>query len=273
MNLSETIKRSFEYIRSITDTKPEIGMILGSGLGDYAQELEDAVYIPYDDIPGFPVSTVQGHSGRFVIGSRKGKTVVAMQGRIHYYEGYSQGEITIPVRIMKLLGVKKLLLTNAAGGVNTDFKVGSLMCISDHINYSGYNPLIGYNLDEFGARFPDVSNVYTKELREELISVVKQHNISLEQGVYMMFSGPSYETPAEIRMARVLGADAVGMSTVPEAIVAAHCGIDVLGISCITNFAAGILDSPLSHEEVVETTTRVHSEFVSLLDVILEEVF
>lgn len=197
---------------------------------------------------------------------------MAMQGRVHFYEGYPQNMITMPVRIMERLGVKKLLLTNAAGGVNTSFPVGTLMLISDHINYSGANPLIGPNLDEFGARFPDMGDIYTGSLREQIKMLANESGIPLREGVYMMFSGPNYETPAEVRMARFAGADAVGMSTVPEAIVARHCGMQVVGISCITNFAAGISGAPLSHAEVVEVTTRVYGEFTRLLDLLLNRV-
>jgi purine-nucleoside phosphorylase len=273
LTLTEQIDNTVNYIRSITDFEPEIGLILGSGLGNYAQLLEEPVFIDYGDIPGFPVSTVVGHQGRFVLGRRFGKRIIAMQGRFHYYEGYSQAQITLPVRVMKKLGVDDLLLTNAAGGVNTDFPVGMLMLITDHINYSGTNPLIGPNIEEFGPRFPDMTDIYTKQLRKKAKQLAAEVGISLREGVYMMFSGPSYETPAEIRMARTLGADAVGMSTAPEAIIARHCGMRVMGISCITNFAAGILDAPLIHEEVVAVTTRVNREFVSLLDVLIKGAF
>lgn len=196
-----------------------------------------------------------------------------MQGRIHYYEGYTQRQITLPVRIMKRLGIRNMLLTNASGGVNLSFAPGTLMMISDHINYSGSNPLLGPNFEIDGLRFPDVSRVYPKELRDKLRQCAAREGIALQEGVYMMFSGPCYETPAEVRMARTLGADAVGMSTVPEGIVCAHCGIPVLGISCITNYAAGILDQPLSHQEVVETAARVKDTFVQVVDLILKEVF
>ena len=268
----ERIESCAEIICSRTGIVPETGLILGSGLGDYAEKIENPVMIPYADLPGFPVSTVQGHAGRFVIGECRGKKVMAMQGRVHYYEGYAQKDIVLPVRIMKKLGVNRLILTNAAGGVNRSFKPGTLMLISDHINYSGFNPLIGENLEAFGPRFPDMSRVYTAELRERVKKCAAAKGIELEEGVYMMFTGPSYETPAEIRMAACVGADAVGMSTVPEAIAAAHCGIQVLGISCITNFAAGILDVPLCHKEVMETADRVKETFRKLVDIILEEV-
>ena len=267
------IQDAVKIIRDRVDFDAEVGMILGSGLGDYADRIENAVKIPYSAIPNFPVSTVDGHAGQFVLGSCKGKKVIAMQGRVHYYEGYTQKEITLPIRIMKRIGVGKVLLTNAAGGVNRSFAPGTLMMIRDHINFSGSNPLIGRNFEEDGPRFPDVSRVYQKELRQKLKVLAEQEGIHLEEGVYMMFSGPCYETPAEVRMAGIVGADAVGMSTVPEAIVCAHCGIPVLGISCITNYAAGILDQPLSHQEVVETAERVKSTFEKVVDLVLSDVF
>ena len=267
------IQDAVKIIRDRVDFDAEVGMILGSGLGDYADRIENAVKIPYSAIPNFPVSTVDGHAGQFVLGSCKGKKVIAMQGRVHYYEGYTQKEITLPIRIMKRIGVGKVLLTNAAGGVNRSFAPGTLMMIRDHINFSGSNPLIGRNFEEDGPRFPDVSRVYQKELRQKLKVLAEQEGIHLEEGVYMMFSGPCYETPAEVRMAGIVGADAVGMSTVLEAIVCAHCGIPVLGISCITNYAAGILDQPLSHQEVVETAERVKSTFEKVVDLVLSDVF
>lgn len=272
MNEIEMIKNCINTIREKTDFVPEIGLILGSGLGDYANKIENKITIPYKDIPVFPVSTVAGHAGQFVMGELKGCKVIAMQGRVHYYEGYTQRKITLPVRIMKSLGVQKMILTNAAGGVNKDFAPGTLMMITDHINFSGSNPLIGENPDEFGSRFPDMSNIYSKEYRDSLKELAIKEGIELKEGVYMMFSGPSYETPAEIRMARVMGADAVGMSTVPEAIVCSQMGISVLGISCITNCAAGILDQPLNHKEVVETADRVKHDFERVLDLALSKV-
>ena len=272
LNEREIIENSIGIIRGKTDFVPEIGLILGSGLGDYAEQIENPVVIPYGEIPDFPVSTVAGHAGQFVLGTCKGKNVIAMQGRVHYYEGYSQRMITLPVRIMKRLGVQYMVLTNAAGGVNRNFDPGTLMMIRDHINYSDGNPLMGANWEDDGPRFPDMTRVYAAELRTRLRSAAAKKGIKLEEGVYMMFSGPCYETPAEVRLAGILGADAVGMSTVPEAIVCAHCGIPVIGISCITNFGAGILEQPLNHKEVVETAARVKKTFVELLDTILEEV-
>ena len=248
----------------------EIGVILGSGLGDYAQAIEDAKYIDYKDIPGFPVSTAPGHAGRWWTGTLHGKRVCMMQGRFHAYEGYDLSEVTMPVRVMALLGVKTLIVTNAAGGVNLDFTPGDLMILTDCINFSGKNPLTGPNLDQFGPRFPDMSRCYDRELIALCQQQADRLGIPVRQGVYMWFNGPCYETPAEIRLARILGADAVGMSTVPETIVARHCGIRVLGVSCITNLAAGILDQPLCHEEVTEVANRVRTTFRSLLDAVIE---
>ena len=270
MNLNQRINDAAQYINARITEAPTIGLILGSGLGDFADGLENRVVIPFAEIPDFPQPTVEGHAGAFVIGSCQGKTIVALQGRIHYYEGHPQQVITIPVRVMALLGVKQIVLTNACGGVNLNFAPGDLMLISDHINYSGSNPLIGQNLDQFGPRFPDLSNVYTKELRTKITKVAEENGIALRQGVYVMYSGPNYETPAEIRMFRMMGADAVGMSTVPEAIVAAHCGMDVVGISCITNMAAGVLPQKLNHQEVVETAALVHDKFQKLLTLVID---
>ena len=270
MTIQERIDAAYTAIRSRTDLQPEVGLILGSGLGDFADRLEAAVEIPFSQIPGFPVPTVEGHAGALILGSFQGRTVAALRGRIHYYEGYSQQEITLPVRVMARLGIRTLVLTNAAGGVNLDFSAGALMLIADHINFSGMNPLIGPNLDTFGPRFPDMSDIYTRSLREQLKPLAAKAGIPLQEGVYMMYSGPSYETPAEIRCFRTMGADAVGMSTVPEAIVARHCGMDVVGVSCITNMAAGVLDRKLDHSEVVETARRVKGDFTRLLEIILD---
>lgn len=272
MELSRRIQAAADYIRPFVKESPTVGLILGSGLGDFADTLEDRVVIPFAQIPDFPQATVEGHVGAFVFGKRQGKSVVALQGRLHFYEGHSQQTITIPVRVMAKLGVKQLILTNAAGGVNLNYYPGDLMLISDHINYSGSNPLIGENMPEFGPRFPDVSDLYSRDLRKTIMLEAEKAGISLRQGVYMMFSGPNYETPAEIRMARVVGADAVGMSTVPEALVAAHSGMEVVGVSCITNMAAGVLPVKLSHSEVVETASRVHDTFHGLVDVILRTI-
>ena len=270
MDLTAKILSAAEYIRTKTDLRPAIGLILGSGLGDFADTLEDALRIPYSEIPNFPVPTVPGHSGALVFGRKCGQTVVVLQGRIHYYEGLSQQEITLPVRVLAALGVKTLVLTNACGGVNLSFRPGDLMLISDHINFSGANPLIGPNLDAFGPRFPDMSDLYTASLRSAIKEKAAAAGIPLQEGVYAMYSGPNYETPAEIRMFRILGADTVGMSTVPEALVAGQCGMQVVGISCITNMAAGVLPVKLSHAEVMETAALVHDKFQNLLDIVLD---
>lgn len=266
------IQEAKAYIEGRINAVPRIGLILGSGLGVLADEITEPVKIAYCDIPHFPVSTVEGHAGQFVFGKLGDKDVVAMQGRFHYYEGYTQQQTTFPVRVMKALGVETLLVTNAAGGVNAAFKPGDLMILTDHLNMSGYNPLIGKNLDEMGPRFPDMSEVYSRKLVAGIEAVGKDLGIPLQKGVYAIMSGPSYETPAEIRMLRLLGADAVGMSTVPEAIVANHCGMTVCGISCITNMAAGILDQPLNHQEVMETAEMVKVRFIELVKGIVGDV-
>lgn len=269
MTLQEKIFAAAEFLRSRIPFAPEVGLVLGSGLGDFADTLEDAVRIPYADIPDFPQPTVEGHTGAFVFGRKMGKQVVALQGRLHYYEGFTQQELTLPIRVLAALGTKSLVLTNAAGGVNLNFRPGDLMLIADHINFSGSNPLIGPNLDSFGPRFPDVSDLYTKALRMAIRDKAAEAGIPVQQGVYLMYSGPNYETPAEIRAFRTLGADAVGMSTAPEALVAGHCGMQVVGISCITNMAAGVLPVKLSHAEVVETAAMVHDRFQKLLELVL----
>ena len=248
------------------------GLVLGSGLGGYMERAENLRTLDYAGIPGFPVPRVDGHAGRFAVGELYGKTVLAMQGRFHYYEGYTARELTLGVRTMKLLGVETLLLTNAAGGVDTSFAPGDLMLLSDHINYAGMNPLIGENDADFGPRFPDASNVYDRALRERARAAAAKAGVPLREGVYMMFSGPSYETPAEIRMARAMGASAVGMSTVPEALAAAHCGIKTLGVSLITNLAAGVLDQPLSHAEVQRVATLSAERFAALTDALVRDV-
>ena len=251
--------------------KADIGVILGSGLGDYAEALEDAVKLPYSEIPGFPRSTVAGHAGMWCCGTLYGKRVVMMQGRFHYYEGYGMKDVTLPVRVMQKIGVKTLIVTNAAGGVNLVYHPGELMVIGDIFSMTAQNPLIGPNLDAFGPRFPDMSCAFDKELRALAHECANEQGFALREGVYAQMTGPTYETPAEIRMLRTLGADAVGMSTVPEVIVARHGGMRVLGISCITNMAAGILDQPLNHAEVTETANRVKGQFRNLLDRIIEK--
>jgi len=269
MTLQEKIFAAAEFLRSRIPFTPEVGLVLGSGLGDFADTLEDAVRIPYADIPDFPQPTVEGHTGAFVFGRKMGKQVVALQGRLHYYEGFTQQELTLPIRVLAALGTKSLVLTNAAGGVNLNFRPGDLMLIADHINFSGSNPLIGPNLDSFGPRFPDVSDLYTKALRMAIRDKAAEAGIPVQQGVYLMYSGPNYETPAEIRAFRTLGADAVGMSTVPEVIAASHCGIKVLAFSLITNMAAGVLDQPLSEEEVIEIGQKKGAALQALIMEIL----
>ena len=269
MELQHRIQAAAEYLRRQVTIRPTVGMILGSGLGDFADTLEDRVSIPFSQIPNFPTPTVPGHAGALVFGRKQGRDVVVLQGRIHYYEGLPQQELTLPVRVLAALGVKTLVLTNACGGVNLSYTPGDLMLIADHINFSGANPLIGANLDAFGPRFPDCSDIYTGSLRSAIKEKAAEAGMMLQEGVYAMYSGPNYETPAEIRMFRILGADVVGMSTVPEALVAAHCGMDVVGISCITNMAAGVLPQKLNHQEVMEVAARVHDKFQSLLDLVL----
>ncbi|MGL5314466.1 MAG: purine-nucleoside phosphorylase [Peptostreptococcaceae bacterium] len=271
-NLYEKILESVNYIKTKTNTVPQIGLILGSGLGVLADEIENPVVISYDEIPNFPVSTVEGHKGQLVIGQLQGKDVIAMQGRFHYYEGYAMQDTTFPVRVMKALGVETVFVTNAAGGANKEFKPGDLMIITDHINFGGYNPLIGPNDNKLGVRFPDMSTAYTPEYIELVRKCSKELEMNIKEGVYAFFTGPTYETPAEVRMARVLGADAVGMSTVPEVIVASHSNLKVVGISCITNMAAGILDQPLNHEEVIETTQMVKQQFLNLVKKVVSEI-
>jgi purine-nucleoside phosphorylase len=255
-----------QYIKQkIGGKSPKIAIILGSGLGVLAEDIENAVKIPYGEIPGFPVSTVSGHAGELIIGTINNVNIIAMNGRVHYYEGHSIEEVIFPIRIFALLGIKNLILTNAAGGINTGYVPGSFMVIKDHINFSGVSPLRGKNLDEFGVRFPDMSEVYNKELTEKMKAAVYNNTQKRYEGVYAYMQGPSYETPAEIRMLRTLGADAVGMSTVPEAIVARHCGINVVGVSCVTNMAAGISKVALSHEEVKITADKAKEQFKTII--------
>lgn len=265
MQSFDRIQETQEYIQSKCRVQPELGLILGSGLGVLADEIEDPTIIPYGEIPHFPVSTVEGHKGQLVVGKLNGKNVVAMQGRFHFYEGYSVQEVTFPVRVMAAIGVKSILVTNAAGGINTEFEPGDLMIIQDHLNLTSQNPLIGPNDSRVGARFPDMSEAYTRELIQLAHAVAAEQGIELREGVYAGLTGPSYETPAEIRMLRIMGGDAVGMSTVPEVIVARHQGMKVLGISCISNMAAGILPQPLTHDEVMETAEKVKEKFIKLM--------
>lgn len=261
----EQVRASAEYLQDKIVNKPEVGLILGSGLGVLAEEIQSPITITYTDIPGFPTSTVSGHKGQLVFGELQGQQVVAMQGRFHFYEGYSLQTVTFPVRVLKQLGVTTLMVTNASGGVNDQFSAGDLMLIEDHINWLHGNPLIGPNPQEIGPRFPDMSAAYHKDLIHTAEEAASEMNISLQKGVYLATSGPSYETPAEVRMMREMGADAVGMSTVPEVIAANHAGMQVLGISCISNLAAGILDQPLSHDEVMASTQSVRADFLKLV--------
>lgn len=266
-----TIQEAAAYIRSQSDIKPEIGLILGSGLGVLADLIEDSVAIDYHHIPHFPVSTVEGHEGELLLGTIQGRPVVMMKGRFHMYEGYGPEVTAFPVRVMKELGIATLLVTNAAGGVNTSYEPGDLMVLSDHLNMTGRNPLIGPNDSALGVRFPDMSEAYSRRLRAVFKETAAQQGLKIQEGVYAGLLGPTYETPAEIVMLRTLGADAVGMSTVSETIVARHAGIEVLGISCITNMAAGILDQPLSHDEVMETADRVRDQFLKLVLAIIPQ--
>jgi purine nucleoside phosphorylase I, inosine and guanosine-specific len=264
-NRAQTVREAVAAIRERTDHVPEIGLILGSGLGDLAEQIADATVIPYGEIPHFPVSTVAGHAGRLVIGRLEGKTVVAMQGRFHYYEGYSMAQVAFPVYVMKFLGAKVLIVTNAAGGMNKAFQPGDLMLVVDHLNFTGDNPLIGPNDDELGPRFPDLSRAYDPELIALAEQKARDLGIRVQKGVYAGISGPNYLPPAELVMLRRLGGDAVGMSTIPEVIAAAHCGLRVLGISCITDMAIGEELEPLTHEQVVAVAERTKPKFTALV--------
>lgn len=255
-NLSRAVSEAAEYLRARLPARPDLALVLGSGLGGLADRIEDPVYIPYDQIPHFPVSTAPGHAGRFVFGRLSGRMVLCMQGRFHYYEGHDMAAIALPVRVLKALGCRALVLTNAAGGVNWDFSVVDFMLIIDHINFMGANPLRGENDDAIGPRFCDMTHVYTPEFQQTARQVAAQQGITLREGVYLGYMGPSFETPAEIRAFRTLGADAVGMSTVPEAIAASHCGLPVLGVSLITNMAAGMAGKRLSGDEVIEIANQ-----------------
>ena len=272
MTIAERIDAAYAFIRSRTDLTPEVGLILGSGLGDFADRLESAEEIPFAQIPGFPVPTVEGHAGALILGSFQGRTVAALRGRIHYYEGYSQQEITLPVRVMARLGIRTLVLTNAAGGVNLDFSAGALMLIADHINFSGMNPLMGPNLEAFGPRFPDMSNAYDKELRTKAKELAKQENISLAEGVYLMVSGPTFETPSEVRAFRILGADVVGMSTVPEVICAVHSGMKVLGFSVVVNLGCGLKEGAINHAETLREADKASANLIKLVRTCIREI-
>jgi purine-nucleoside phosphorylase len=265
----ENLKKAVDFINTKTDVTPEIALILGSGLGAIADEI-DGIRISYEDIPGFPPSKVEGHAGKLVIGNLNGRKVIAMQGRFHYYEGYPMSTVVFPVRVMKMLGAGILVVTNAAGGVNEAYTPGDLMIIEDHINAMCNNPLMGENYAELGPRFPDMSFAYNKDYIKIAEEVASSLDIKTQKGVYYGSSGPSYETPTEIRMIRMLGGDAVGMSTVPEVIVANHMSMKVLGVSCITNMAAGILPQPLTHEEVIDTTNKVKKNFIEMMKEVIK---
>jgi purine-nucleoside phosphorylase len=264
-SLYERAEKAARMIRARTKAEVSVAIVLGSGLGAFADDLTHVVAIPYEEIPGFARSTVEGHAGKLVIGKAGDVTVAAMQGRFHFYEGYSLEDVTFPIRVLKLLGVRTLVLTNAAGALNVEFAPGSLMVISDHINLLGANPLIGPNDDRFGPRFPDLTLVYAAELQNMVIEEARAMGMEMRRGIYAALSGPSYETPAEIHMVRTLGADAVGMSTVPEAIVARHMEMRVIGISCITNLAAGVSNRPIDHGQVMAIGDRVRGQFTELL--------
>ncbi|MFZ0036395.1 MAG: purine-nucleoside phosphorylase [Candidatus Acidiferrales bacterium] len=264
--------RAAKFILSKTKLRPRIAVVLGSGLGAFADDLAGAVRIPYEKIPGFPRSTAEGHAGRLVIGKVGDVVVAAMQGRVHFYEGYSLKEVVFPMRVLGRLGIRAAILTNAAGGINTSFKQGALVVIRDHINLQGSNPLIGPNDERFGPRFPDMTHAYSQSYRAIASEEARKLGVEVFEGVYAALTGPSYETPAEIRYMRTIGADLAGMSTVPEVIVARHMGIRVLGISCVTNMAAGVLDQPINHAEVMETGERVKGHFIALLRAVLPRI-
>lgn len=272
MGLVNQINEAVEKINLLSDGAPKIGLILGSGLGDLAEEIQNPIRIDYKDIPHFPESTVEGHAGKLVIGDLHGKTVVAMQGRFHYYEGYSMQEVTFPVRVMKGLGVENLIITNACGGMNASFQAGDLMLITDHLNMTGANPLIGPNEKDLGSRFPDMSQAYTPELIDLAKQTAQSLGITIQQGVYAGVTGPTYMTPAELIMLRELGGDTVGMSTVPEVIVASHMKMKVLGISCITDMAIGEELEPLTHEQVVEVANRTKPKFMNLVKEVVSSI-
>lgn len=272
MDSWQQIQEAADVIKRQILDRPAIGMILGSGLGDLADQIANAIKIDYKQIPHFPVSTVEGHAGQLVIGKLEGKTVVAMQGRFHFYEGYPQQDVVFPVYVMKLLGVETLLVTNAAGGMNAKFQAGDLMIITDHLNMTGSNPLIGAHLQKLGPRFPDMSHAYTPDLVNLAEKIASKHGFPIQKGVYAGISGPAYMTPAELIMLRNLGGDAVGMSTVPEVIAASFLDLQVLGISCITDMAIGEELEPLTHEQVMQTANRTKPKFIQLVKGLISEV-
>lgn len=265
-------KKAVNYIKErLSDKSPDTAIVLGSGLGTIKEDIENRIIIKYEDIPGFPASTVKGHGGELIIGDLSGKSIIAMNGRFHYYEGYDLKQTTFPIRVFALLGVKNIILTNAAGGINLEYKPGDFMVINDHLGFFAESVLRGKNEDEFGIRFPDMSEVYDKKEIEKMKKVIEKHVGLAREGIYLYSKGPCYETPAEIRALRILGADAVGMSTVPEAIVAKHSGMKIVAVSCITNMSAGITDSKLSHDEVIETANRVKGQFKEIIKEFLKQ--
>jgi purine-nucleoside phosphorylase len=272
MSYYDQVKEAADAIQARVPEIPAIGIVLGSGLGDFAGSLTGAVTMPYGELPHWPASRVIGHEGRLVVGKSAGRTIAALAGRVHLYEGHDVRTVTFAIRALGLLGIKTLILTNAAGGVNTGFSQGALMIIDDHINLMGANPLVGDNDERFGQRFPDMTDLYSSRLREMADRAGKGINLQLPHGIYVGLLGPSYETPAEIRYLRTIGADAVGMSTVPEAIVARHMNVEVLGISCITNLAAGVVPAPLDHAEVMETARRIRGQFIALLEGVIGQI-
>lgn len=261
----EKLCKCYESVKAKVDFQPKVAVVLGSGLGDYAEDIQVEAELDYGEIEGFPISTVPGHAGKFIFGYVGKVPVVCMKGRVHYYEGYPVSDVVLPARLMHMMGAQILFLTNASGGINADFGAGDFMLIRDHISCFAPNPLIGANLDELGTRFPDMSEVYNKELQQVIRSTAKEEGIKLQEGVYLQLTGPSFESPAEIKMLRGFGADAVGMSTVVEAIAANHCGMKVCGISCVCNLAAGMTENPLTHEEVQEAANKAAPLFKQLL--------
>ncbi len=268
----DKLLRCYESVRAKIDFRPKVALVLGSGLGNYAETIQIEAVLDYDEIEDFPVSTIPGHQGRFVFGYVGEVPVVIMQGRVHYYEGYPIQDVVLPARLMKLMGAEVLFLTNAAGGVNYDFQAGDLMLITDHISSFVPSPLIGENMDQLGTRFPDMSDIYDKELQEIILKKAEALNIPLKQGVYMQLTGPAYESPAEVRMCRILGADAVGMSTACEAVAANHMQMKICGISCISNLACGMTDQPLSHKEVQEAADKAAPLFQKLVTEVIAEI-